>query len=272
MEKLKLAILDLYDGTPNQGMRCIKEIVNQFSGDIVWKVFDTRGNAEIPDLEEYDIFIGTGGPGSPYDGDGIWDTAYFDLMQKIWEHNQQTVDQPKFMLFICHSFQMACRHFKVAEVTRRKSKSFGTFPVHKTEFGKREWIFETLPNPFWIADFRDWQVVKPDYARLAELGAKILLREKIRPTVPLERAIMGIRFSNEMFGTQFHPEADPEGMLVHFQDDKQRQLIEDEHGVEKYAEMINDLEDAQRIPLTHTTIIPLFLRNAVETLQKAELV
>ena len=272
MEKLKLAILDLYDGTPNQGMRCIKEVVDQFSEDIEWKVFDTRGKAEIPKFEEYDIFIGTGGPGSPFEGDGVWDKAYFDLIQRIWDHNLQTIDQPKFMFFICHSFQMACRHFKLAEVSRRKSKSFGTFPVHKTEFGKRDWLFETLPNPFCIADFRDWQVVRPNYERFAELGAKILLREKIRPQIPLERAIMGIRFSNEMFGTQFHPEADPEGMLIHFQDETQRKLIEEEHGEEKYAEMIEDLQDPQKIPLTHATVLPLFLRNAVETLQQAVMV
>lgn len=263
MKKLQLAILDLYDGTPNQGMRCIKEIVDQFSGDIEWKVFDTRGKAEIPDLETYDIFIGTGGPGNPHEGDGVWDVAYFDLMQRIWEHNQQTVENKKFLFFICHSFQMAVRHFKLATVNRRKSKSFGTFPVHKTDFGKREWIFETLPNPFWTADFRDWQVVKPDYERLIAMGARIILREKIRPQIPLERAIMGIRFSNEIFGTQFHPEADPDGMLIHFQDAERRKSIEEEYGVEKYAEMINDLEDPDKIPLTHATVLPLFLRNAV---------
>ena len=268
MNKLKLAILDLYDGTPNQGMRCIQEIVDQFSGDIDWTIFDVRGNAEIPDLKEYDIFIGTGGPGSPFEGDGIWDLAFFDLIQRIWEHNKETEDHKKFLFFICHSFQMACHHFQIGEVIRRKSTSFGTFPVHKTEYGKREWLFETLPNPFWIADFRDWQVVKPDYGQLTNLGAKILLREKIRPQIPLERAIMGVRFSSEIMGVQFHPEADPDGMLIHFQQEDRRKHIEENHGVEKYNDMINDLQDPNKIPLTHTTILPLFLRNAVETLKQ----
>jgi len=268
MNKLKLAILDLYDNTPNQGMRCIQEIVNQFENDIDWRVFDIRGKAEVPSLGEYDIFIGTGGPGSPFDGDGIWDQAYFDLMDSIWHHNLNNPDNKKFLFFICHSFQMACRHFNIAKVNKRKSKSFGTFPVHKTEFGKREWLYETLPNPFWIADFRDWQVVKPDYERLTELGAKILLREKIRPQIPLERAIMGVRFSEEIFGVQFHPEADPEGMLLHFQQEERRQHIVENHGEAKYDEMMNDLQDPNKIPLTHSTVLPLFLRNAVETLQQ----
>ena len=69
MKLLKLAILDLYDNTPNQGMRCIKEIVKHFDSEYDWKVFDVRGKAEVPDLS-YDIYISTGGPGSPHDGDG----------------------------------------------------------------------------------------------------------------------------------------------------------------------------------------------------------
>ena len=56
---MKLAILDLYDGTPNQGMRCIKEIANYYDNVIEWKVFDARGKAELPKVEDFDIFIGT---------------------------------------------------------------------------------------------------------------------------------------------------------------------------------------------------------------------
>jgi GMP synthase-like glutamine amidotransferase len=49
------------------------------------------------------------------------------------------------------------------------------------------------------------------------LGVTILRLEKERPHVNLERAIMAIRFSKEVFGTQFHPEADGEGMLRYLQ-------------------------------------------------------
>ena len=31
LRQLRVAILDLYEGQPNEGMRCIREILNQFS-------------------------------------------------------------------------------------------------------------------------------------------------------------------------------------------------------------------------------------------------
>ena len=66
--KIKVAILDLYEGEPNQGMRCIREILNQYGEinnlKIEWDEFDVRQKNEVPDMS-YDIFVSTGGPGSP---------------------------------------------------------------------------------------------------------------------------------------------------------------------------------------------------------------
>lgn len=268
MSQFKVAVLDLYDNTPNQGMRCIHDILGTFRSRIEWDVFDVRGKAAIPDLS-YDIFISTGGPGSPYEGDGIWDKKYFEWLQSCWEWNQNNPDNKKYVLFICHSFQMAVRHFDVAKIVKRKSKSFGIFPVHPTPAGKREPLFNGLPNPFWVADFRDWQAVQPNHKKLKEMGAEILAMEKIRPHVPLERAIMGIRFSPEMIALQFHPEADPDGMLVHFLDPERRAVIIEEFSENKYLEMIEGLNDSEKIRLTHALILPLFLRRSLSALEKS---
>ena len=113
MKKSKLAILDLYDGEPNQGMRAIKNIVDRYQDHFEWKVFDVRGKAELPGTD-YDVYISSGGPGSPLDGDGIWNTKLFDLIDKLWEINLQDTETKKFVFFICHSFQMACDHFDLA--------------------------------------------------------------------------------------------------------------------------------------------------------------
>ncbi|MEM9261926.1 MAG: GMP synthase, partial [Bacteroidota bacterium] len=69
MSTARLAILDMYDGTPNQGMRCIQEIVEAYRNHVQYEVFDVRGTAEVPGLD-FDIYIATGGPGDPRDGDG----------------------------------------------------------------------------------------------------------------------------------------------------------------------------------------------------------
>lgn len=265
MGKRRLAILDMYDHTPNQGMRCIKEILDLFEKDIEWELFDVRGSAEVPELD-FDIYVSTGGPGSPHEGDGIWDARYYDLLTALWEWNANPEHPRKFVLFICHSFQMACKHFKVGAVTRRRSTSFGTFPVHMTDAGVREEVFKGLPNPFYVADFRDWQVVQPNVHRIEKMGAEVLALEKIRPHVPLERAMMAIRFSPEMLGVQFHPEADSEGMLKHFSDPQRRAKIVKDHSEKKYQEMIDHLGDPDKIGLTHNLVIPQFLRAALERL------
>jgi homoserine O-succinyltransferase len=266
MEKLRLAILDMYEGTPNQGMRCIKEIVERFETDLTYKVFDIRGKAELPDTS-YDIYISTGGPGSPFDGDGEWDKKYYALIDSLWDLNKSQKEPTKYVFFICHSFQMACIHFKVGNVCKRKSMSFGTFPVHKTEAGRKDIILRDLPSPFWAADFRDYQVIEPDVNRLKELGAEIIALEKIRPHVALERAIMGIRFSRAFFAVQFHPEADPDGMHEHFLDPERRKKIIEEHEEEKYLQMITDLKDPGKIAITHNIVLPKFILMAIHNIR-----
>ena len=57
---LRIAILDLYEGKPNQGMRCIRQIINEWgefnSIPISFDEFDVRGSMQVPDLS-YDVYI-----------------------------------------------------------------------------------------------------------------------------------------------------------------------------------------------------------------------
>ena len=91
--------------------------------------------------------------------------------------------------------------------------------------------------------------------------------EKIRPHIPLERAIMAVRFSEEMFGVQFHPEGNPEGMMIHFSKPKNKAAIVEEHGQEKFDQMMEDLNNPMAIPLTYDTILPNFLEEAIRSLE-----
>ena len=270
---LKVALLDLYNGEKNLGISAIREIIsnyNQAKHDVSLELseFDIRQAGKTPSLD-FDIYISSGGPGSPYDGVGTeWERDYFRWVDLIWQHNASDDVQlgllpPKHVLFICHSFQMMCRHFNLGKVTERKSQSFGVFATHPTPAGLDEPLFEGLQDPFYVADFRDWQVIQPDHSKIEELGASILAYEKERPHVPLERAVMAIRISDEMVGVQFHPEADPEGMLIHFQKDNRRQSIISTHGEEKFNQIMDRLRDPDFLHLTYQTVIPNFLHRAV---------
>jgi homoserine O-succinyltransferase/O-acetyltransferase len=266
VEPIKIAILDLYDGHPNQGMRGIKQIVEDQVFPNEWKVFDVRGKNELPG-PEYDVYISTGGPGSPLTEQEEWYQRWCALMDTLWEHNKKQGVSKKYVFLICHSFQMIVNHWKLGEITQRKSTAFGIFPMHKTEAGDEEAVLVSLPEPFYAVDSRDWQVVQPDMKAMEKLGAKLLCIEKDRPHVPYERATMGIRFSNEFIGFQFHPEADDFGMNLYFhRADKKKQVIET-HGEKKYLEMLDYLKDKNKIQRTQSTILPGFLQLAMMKLR-----
>lgn len=271
-QPLRLAILDLYEGAANQGMRCIREIINQFADeqqlDMVWDEFEVRQKMELPDLS-YDIYISSGGPGSPLDSKGAdWEKAYFGWLQKVqrWNAND-TKMQKKFVFFICHSFQLACRHFNLANVCKRKSTSFGVFPIHLLHQGKKEIVFNEMKDPFYAVDSRDYQVIEPNHNMFHQMGASILAIEKDRPHVRYERAIMAIRFNEYMVGTQFHPEADAIGMSQHLQTPDKKKTVVENHGEAKWTSMIEQLNDPDKIMYTYKHIVPNFLLTAVHHLQ-----
>ena len=269
---IKVAILDLYNGVENQGMRCIEEMVTAcdrafYDQPLTYDVYETRLKDELPGLD-YDVYLSSGGPGSPFDGEGqAWDRHYFEWLDAVWSHNQRAHASKKHVLFICHSYQMMCRFFEPAAITKRHSMSFGIFPVHKTAAGRRDPLFRDLPDPFYAADFRRYQVVEPDAARLKALGAEVLALEKPRPHVDRDRALMAIRISPELVGVQFHPEADPAGMDLHFREPELRDEVIHKHGEAKYERILHRLNEPTFLKRTHDALIPTFLHDAVARLR-----
>ena len=264
---IRIAILDMYNGEANQGMRCIIDIINRFNHLVSFKIFDVRGKSELPEIKKYDIYISTGGPGNPLEGDGNWDLKYYAFIDALSEWNKENTVK-KHMLFICHSFQMACKHFGLAEVTQRRQTSFGVMKVHKTTEGMNDPIYEGLPDPFYAVDSRDYQVVQPKLGMFKKKGATIISLEKIRDHVQYERAIMAVRFSEYFVGTQFHPEADPISYIANLKNKERREKIIEMKGKSKFRDMLEDLLDEDKIYKTNETIIPNFLRIAINDLMK----
>ena len=272
---VRIAILDLYEGRANQGMRCIREIIAEWSEanqlEVQCREFDVRLKNELPDTS-FDIYISSGGPGDPLqsrfeDWDRAW-SRWVDSMER-WNNNPSN-QQKKYIFFICHSFQLASRYFNVGLVIKRKSTAFGVFPVHMLEAGREEPVFDGLRDPFYAVDSRDYQVIQPNHSLLEEMGAKLLCIEKSRPHVPYERAVMGIRFNDYMIGTQFHPEADAPGMSLHLQTEEKRNTVIQSYGEEKLISMLEHLEDPDKIVWTHSHILPNFLNQAIGKFEMAE--
>jgi homoserine O-succinyltransferase/O-acetyltransferase len=282
---MRIAILDMYANHANEGMRCIWhaiQAVEQAKGvSFTVDVFNVRAENHVPDLS-YDAYISTGGPGSPLPSTEAWEAPYFAFIDALFAHNRSIPPlssfrgeglgmKSKHLFLICHSFQLVSRHFGLGTLSKRKSTSFGIFPIHRTDDGMGEPLFAGLPEPFFAVDSRDYQLTEPSPSAFDAMGAKLLALEKIRPHIDLERAIMAIRFSDTVFGTQFHPEADDEGMLRYFLQEEKRQQIVTNYSQVKYDEMVAYLRDPQKIALTESVILPGFLKQALAATMKGEL-
>ncbi len=269
---VKVAILDLYEGRANQGMRCIRTILQDWATanelELQVKEYDVRLRNELPDTS-YDIYISSGGPGDPlisrFDD---WDIAWGRWLDKMTRWNQNpSKTRKKYIFFICHSFQLACRYFNAGLVCKRKSTAFGVFPMHMLEAGQDEPVFDGLKDPFYAVDSRDYQVIQPNLDLLNGMGAKILCIEKSRPHVPYERAVMGIRFNDYMIGTQFHPEADAPGMSMYLRTEEKQKTVIESHGEDKLRSMLEHLDDPDKIMWTYAHILPNFLNQAIGLLE-----
>ncbi|MEO7211839.1 GMP synthase [Mucilaginibacter sp.] len=265
--EIKIAILDLYDGITNEGMRGFREILERYKAkhglNLSYEIFDVRRKAQMPGTN-FDAYISSGGPGSPIDSEGTeWEKKYFRLIDKLEAHNNSDSPNKKHVFFVCHSFQLMCRKYGLGEIGLRRSPSFGILPVHLTEEGKQDQVFENLYDPFYTVDSRSWQVINPDMARFEQLGMKLLALEKERPHVDLPRAMMAIRFNDYFIATQFHPEADPIGIKTMLLREEKKEEVINEHGEAKYKEMLRRLDDPDKIAHTQSTIIPNFLDEAI---------
>jgi len=270
-KRLKVAILDLYEGEPNQGMRCLRDILGGFGHEsdlrVDLKEFDVRLRNDVPDMS-YDVFISSGGPGSPLESRySDWEKKYFGWLNEIerWNNNPANL-QKKFVFFICHSFQLSALYYNIGILTKRHSSAFVIVPIHMLGDSFNEPIFDGLKDPFYAVDSRDYQVIQPNLEVIKKMGAKILCIEKERRHVPYERAIMGIRYNEYMVGTQFHPEADAPGMAMYLNRDDKKQIIIGNYGEEKWRSMLAHLDDPDKILWTYSHVLPNFLNQAVEQL------
>ncbi|WP_267402868.1 MULTISPECIES: GMP synthase [unclassified Chryseobacterium] len=268
MNDIRIALLDMNNNQVNQGFKNIREISEVFQQNseenVSIKTFDVRFKNEIPNIEDFDIFISSGGPGDPHREGLEWEDQFANFLDSVFEHNKNH-DDKKYLFLICHSFQLASIHWKLGNICKRKSYSFGVMPIHKTEEGEQEFLFKNLPDPFYAVDSRAFQFIEPDHERMDELGMKIVAIEKERPHINLERAIMAVRFSEEIFGTQFHPEANPEGMIENLKDEKNKEAMIENFGMEKYLETVDRMDDEDKIVLTQAQILPRFLQFVKKT-------
>ena len=260
-KKLRIAILNMYlEDSEQQGLRCIQEILDKLSFPVEYKFYNVRAHYELPGLE-YDVYLSTGGPGNPLEFNVNWSENYFSLVDQIIDWNMINKNKPKFWFAICHSFQMLCSYLQVGTITKREFVSFGIVPLKKTNAGLHDELLSGFNNIFYAADHRYFQVITPDLARIDAMGATILALDEFNASQPLERSLMAVRFSPEMVGVQFHPEADVKGMKIILENERMQADIKKLYGSDKLNEIMQLLDDPDTIDKMYETLLPEFLKS-----------
>jgi GMP synthase-like glutamine amidotransferase len=273
---LRIALLDMNNGYKNQGFRCITEIVAESIGNwnrrngplgAIVEHFRVRDRGEVP-KHKFDVYISTGGPGSPFDGEQEeWEKDYFHLLDSIIEHNLYK-KRKTFFFAICHSLQILTRRFRFAEVAPAPRPVYGIMPVYPTSEGMQSYLFADFADRFFAFERRNYQVVNPDNSTLASLGARVLAIES--RFGQKGKAIMALSIGDEFQATQFHPEADRDSVLRNFLDPEKCTDILELNGEDLYNKMVASLRSEDRVKRVRALVVPKFLNHAYEHFVESE--
>ena len=178
--EIRIAILDMNNNHPNQGMRNIKDISETFKANSGYQVsieiFDVRHQYEMPKIEDFDIFISSGGPGNPHKEGFVWEENYNRFLNAIWKHNKEHESKNICSLFAIHSSWPAFIGIwqklpKENLILSELCRSIRQKPVKR--------IFtEKSSRTFYAVDSRAYQVIQPKTDHLEKHGMQILALEK----------------------------------------------------------------------------------------------
>lgn len=267
MRELSICLIDMNNGHVNQAMRCFRSIVSAFferveraNPDLRMRLVEVSPRdtqARIP--RDCDIYIGSGGPGSPYDGDHErWFADFGKFCDEMVSSARRNDADEKSFFGVCYTFEMLVRHFKVADVSMRDSRKFGVMPIYTTSYGQRHELLHAFHDRLFAFEHRNWEAVNLDEARLHELGGGILAQES-RDGHSKGRALLGIDFGGGIEAVQFHPEADRAGVMSWVARPEQAEAFRETYGEFTYQAMLRTLDDPNRLARTFALVIPGYL-------------
>ena len=267
LRPLRMCIVDMNNGHVNQAMRCMRGIASAFferareqNPDLTCELVEVSprdtGNV-IP--RDCDLYLSSGGPGSPYDGDGEpWTFDYGSFLDGIVESVVRGGADQRALFAICYSFEMVVRHFKLAQVVPRVERKFGIMPVYTTHEGQHHPLCAPFGDRLFAFEHRNWEAVDLDTRRLSELGGALLARES-RDGVSKGRAILGLDVAPGIESVQFHPEADRAGVVNWISRPEQAAAFKATYGEVTYQAMLRTMDDPRRLARTYNLMIPGWL-------------
>ena len=264
---LKIGVIDMNAGHANEAIRCIGVLIDQFAGRVqavnpalgIERVrVSPRDKGETPPNDCH-LYISSGGPGSPFDGDGQpWVERYYSFLDAIVDDNIVRASRGRALFCVCYSFEMAVRHFQYAEMAPRASRKFGVMPVYTTEAGRGHPLLASFGDRLFAFEHRNWEAIGLDESNMRKHGGKLLARES-RDGVSKGAALLGFDFAPGIEGVQFHPEADRPGVISWVARPEQAEAFKQAYGVTTYERMIKTLDNPERLARTFAMLIPGWL-------------
>lgn len=263
----RLCIVDMNDGHVNQAMRCFRSIAARFFRRVaetnphvpceLVEVSPRNTEDDIP--RDCDLYLSSGGPGSPYDGDGKrWVPRYYKYLDDVVEAAEEGGPDQKALFAVCYSFEMIVRHFKIAEMKPRAERKFGVMPVYTTPEGQEHPLLTAFADRLFAFEHRNWEAIDLDTRKLAALGGQLLAQES-RDGVSKGRAVLGVDVTSGIEAVQFHPEADRAGVVSWVSRPDQAAAFKATYGEVTYAAMLRTLDDPRRLARTFALVIPGWL-------------
>jgi len=254
-------------GHVNQAMRCFRGLVNGFFERIerqnptlaceLVEVSPRDTNNPIP--RDCDLYLGSGGPGSPYDGDDApWFADCAAFLDGLAASASGPAGEVQSLFGVCYTFEVLVRHFKVATMAMRDSRKFGVMPIYTTHEGQRHPLLAPFGDRLFAFEHRNWEAIDLDETQLANLGGKFLAQES-RDGYSKGRAVLGLDLGSNIESVQFHPEADRAGVMSWVARPEQAEAFRATYGEETYQAMLRTLDDPNRLAKTFALVIPGFM-------------
>jgi homoserine O-succinyltransferase len=267
LRPLRLCIIDMNNGHVNQAMRCLRSMVANFFERVhlhnlsleceLVEVSPRDTNNPVP--TDCDLYVSSGGPGSPFDGDGTsWTEDYSRFSDGVVESANRAGPDQRALFAICYSFEMLVRHFKLAHIGPRSDRKFGVMPIYTTSEGQRHPLLSAFGDRLFAFEHRNWEAIDLDEARLRSLGGALLARES-RDGVSKGRALLAFDLGPGIEAVQFHPEADRPGVMNWVARPEQASAFKATYGEVTYQAMLRTLDDPRRLARTYALVIPGWL-------------
>ena len=278
MQTLRLSLVDMNNGVPNEAIRCFRRLYAAFTARVraanprlafQLEHVQPRNLGELPSSDA-DLVLSSGGPGSPHDGwDQAWCRGYRSFLDGVMERAARRPDDGPAAFLVCHSYEIAVQHFQFAMMTKRPELKFAIFPSYLTPEGRRADFLRPFGDRLFVWEHRAWQAVELDARRMGAQGGALLATESRPGRSDKGEGLLGFRFGPGLEGTQFHPEADRPGVLAWIERPEHASALKDAYGNSLYHRMMKTLGDPGRLARTYALLIPGWLTERFNRLARA---